>query len=483
MRLDAVSAVVLLVCLLSAMLSLSFLMQVQADSTTIYVDAGNVNDPSQDGSASHPFDSIQKGVDAADSGDTVQVAPGVYYQGVEITKSFFSLVGQEGSTIVDGNGTGLVGIRIFHGAPDYTENVSISGFVVRNFVKGITLSRSIYVRLRDNTMVNNTYNFGDYTLQVHDIDASNTVGGRPIYFWVDQHDRQVPANAGFVDLVNCVNITVKDLNLTNNVQGLVLKNTTNSVVENNRITNDWDGFYLEIQSGNNTLVNNTVSNNNAHYGMGIYVSTSSGNIIQDNWILDNAYGLFLDSTVYEVVIGQPSTGNTVTGNVVTGNTVANNSLVGVYSLQAEANVFYGNNFVNNTQQVYSVNSTNLWDDGSRGNYWSDYQAKYPNATETGSSGIWDTPYFIDTSDVDNYPLTYPAAIPEFPSPVILSVCLLACFTIIMTHRIRRLHTGTLTSFSPPPCEQQKRLVIERYPNSASGKRTPRSTFLCLSTNC
>jgi parallel beta-helix repeat protein len=441
MKLEAVSAVVVLVCMLSAMLSLSFPMQVQAASTTIYVDVGNVNDPSQDGSASHPFDSIQKGVDAAGSGDKVQVAPGVYYQGVVITKSFFSLIGQKGSTIIDGNGTGLVGIHIFHGAPDYTENVSISGFTVQNFVKGITLSRSIYLRLRDNTMINNTYNFGDYTLQVHDVDPSNTVEGRPIYFWVDQHDKQVPADAGFVDLANCVNMTVKDLNLTNNVQGLVLKNTTNSVIENNSITNDWDGLYLESQSNNNTIVNNTVSDNNAKYGMGIYVSTSSGNIIHSNSILDNAYGLFLDSTVYEVVIGQPSTGNTVTGNVITGNTVANDSLVGVYSNQAEDNVFYENNFVNNTQQVYSVNSTNLWDDGSRGNYWSDYQAKYPYATETGSSGIWNTPYLIDTSDVDNYPLTYQATIPEYPSPVILCVCLLACFTVIMTHRRRHLQTG------------------------------------------
>jgi hypothetical protein len=126
----------------------------------------------------------------------------VYYEGVDIDKSFFSLVGQKGSTIIDGNGTGLVGIHVFHVATDYTENVSISGFTVRNFANGITLSRSIYVRLRDDSMMNNTYNFGDETLQVHDIDTSNTVDGKPIYFWVNQRDKQVPADAGFVALVD-----------------------------------------------------------------------------------------------------------------------------------------------------------------------------------------------------------------------------------------------------------------------------------------
>jgi len=439
MKLETVSTAVVMLCLLSAFLTLSLLTRVQADSTTIYVEVRSFSDPNQDGSASHPFGSIQKGVDAAGSGDTVQVAQGVYYESVEITKSNFSLLGQKGSTIIDGNGTGLVGVRIFHGAPDYTENVGISGFTVRNFVKGITLSRSIGLHLRDNAMVNNTYDFGDYTLQAHDIDTSNTVDGKPIYFWANQQGRQVPVDAGFVDLVHCVNITVNHLNLTNNIQGLVLKDTNNSLVENTCITHNWDGLYLESQSSNNTIVNNNISDNNAKYGVGIYVSTSSGNIIRNNSILDNAYGLFLDSTVYDIVIGQKSSGNTVTGNVVSGNTVANDSLVGVYSNQAEDNVFYENNFVNNTQQVYSLNSTNEWDEGNEGNYWSDFQTKYPNATEIGSSGVWNTPYVIDTSDIDNYPLTHQATIPEFPSPVILFMSMLATSAaVLLAYRGKRL---------------------------------------------
>ena len=36
------------------------------------------------------------------------------------------------------------------------------------------------------------------------------------------------------------------------------------------------------------------------------------------------------------------------------------------------------------------------------NYWSAYTAKYPNAKEGGSSGIWDTPYFNAT--IDYHPL-------------------------------------------------------------------------------
>jgi parallel beta-helix repeat protein len=315
---------------------------------------------------------------------------------VQINKSSISLVGQAGSTVLDGNGTADVGIRVYHLSPYYTENVSISGFTVRNFVRGITLSRSINIRLRDNTMINNTYNFGDYTLQVHDVDTSNTVNGKPIYFWVNRHDAQVPSDAGFVDLVNCFNMTVKDLNLTNNVQGLVFKNTTNSLVKNLRITNNWDGFYMETWSNSNTIIDNTLSNN---LFMGIYVSTSSSNTISNNSIMDNAYGLFLDSTVFEYVKGFQATGNTVTGNVIFGNTVANCSTAGVYCDQAEDNILYDNNFINNSQQVYSLNSTNVWDDGAEGNYWTDYTGENFNNTGLGS-----VPYVIDETNRDNHPL-------------------------------------------------------------------------------
>jgi hypothetical protein len=74
-----------------------------------------------------------------------------------------------------------------------------------------------------------------------------------------------------------------------------------------------------------------------------------------------------------------------------------------------------NNFANNTNQVSTEFSTNTWNNGSMGNYWSDFLTKYPDAAQVDSSGVWNTPYVIDTNNTDYYPLIVPIVIPEFPS--------------------------------------------------------------------
>jgi hypothetical protein len=77
--------------------------------------------------------------------------------------------------------------------------------------------------------------------------------------------------------------------------------------------------------------------------------------------------------------------------------------------------------MNNSSQVSSSSvlfpsSTNLWDNGVEGNYWSDY-----NGTDSNQDGIGDTPYIIDANNVDHYPLMAQYVIPEFPTFIILPI--------------------------------------------------------------
>ena len=247
---------------------------------------------------------------------------------------------------------------------------------------GIQLYSSPNNTLIGNIMSGNTYNFyvyGDNLSQyVQDIDTSNKVDGKPVCYWVNHRDEQVPGDAGFVGIVNSTNITVKDLNLTKNGQGMLLAYTENSVVENVTVWNNcWDGICLSY-STNNTIANNTAWNNY----WGIQLRHSSNNTITHNNVNRNShYGIDLGSSIN--------------------------------------NTIYLNNFINNTGNVYSSNSTNTWNppeeinyscNGSThenylGNYWSDYSGSDPEGDSVGNS-----PYNIlgcCPPNTDNYPLMEP----------------------------------------------------------------------------
>jgi parallel beta-helix repeat protein len=203
-------------------------------------------------------------------------------------------------------------------------------------------------------------------------------------------------NNDAVHLSNSGN-TISGNTITDNVYGIHLSCASGNTISGNIITNNYNDILLK-PSGNNNISGNTIANN----WYGIHVSgTSDYNSIFGNNITANGYcGIFLDDF---------SSLNTIVGNIIT------NNYNGIYLGESTNNHIYHNDFMSNTQQVYTSNLTNVWDNGypSGGNYWSDYEERYPNATEIDGSGMWDTPYIIDENNKDRYPLMDPVVIPEF----------------------------------------------------------------------
>jgi hypothetical protein len=80
-----------------------------------------------------------------------------------------------------------------------------------------------------------------------------------------------------------------------------------------------------------------------------------------------------------------------------------------------------NQVINNKRPVslsglyaWSPTTRVQWDNGKAGNNWSDYQARYPNATQT-SSAVGDTAYFINENNMDHHPLWQPVTDPQYPN--------------------------------------------------------------------
>ena len=404
------------------------------------------------------YSKIQEAIDAPETldGHEIFVASGIYHEHVTVTKSL-SLIGEDRSaTVIDGNGMGNVvyvtadnvevrnftiqngtfglylrtsdnskiinntlqdgsyGIRLY-----YSRNSEIVGNYIYGYTWfGVEIKASGNTTLRDNSMVENKHNFGvngnslfDF---INDIDVSNTVNGKPIYYLINQHNTTIDASTfqeiGYLGLVNSTNIKVENLNVQNNIQGILFAFTIDSRINNVNAKNNWNGLYV-AHSSNISLSGNN-ANNNFDYGIKFFNSsrsTASGNNVNNNgWA-----GIGLFKSPNSTVDGNEANFNTYNLHLVyTNNSViAGNNALAVkpngYSIAvyySHNNLIYHNTFATallyvETRQGKPFTPRNSWDNGLEGNYWSGYTGE-----DTDGNGIGDTPYVVGENNVDNYPL-------------------------------------------------------------------------------
>jgi len=259
---------------------------------------------------------------------------------------------------------------------DYSSNNTITNNTANNNQKGIYLDYSSNNIMRNNTMNNNTYNFNIDGWKIsdfyQDIDTSNKVDGKPIYYWTNEKNApnncknaeiNESSNAGFVALVSCDNITVKNLNLTKNSHGILLVNTTNSKILNNTANNNSNcGIYLSSSSNNNLITNNTANNN--YYGISLS-SSSNYNTITNNTANNNQDGISLySSSNYNTITNNTANNNWhgiylyfSSNNTITSNTANNNSYYGILLDSSSNNTITSNTANNNSNYGILLDSS------------------------------------------------------------------------------------------------------------------------------
>jgi parallel beta-helix repeat protein len=180
--------------------------------------------------------------------------------------------------------------------------------------------------LQDNSFFNNTYNFYAEGWQppgysYHDIDLSNTVNGKPIYYLINAHDQVLDGavdDIGCVVLVLCDNMTLRNIQVTHNKAGVLLVGTTHSLITDSSFSDNKDGIWLYTESANNTITNthcfsnergiaaqeyawyttilNCELNNNSQFGFWTQVT---GHMVLKGCIVhDNGYAYSEDQDVY-----------------------------------------------------------------------------------------------------------------------------------------------------------------------------------------
>jgi parallel beta-helix repeat protein len=336
------------------------------------------------------------------------------------------------------------------------------------FLDNIINSSAIGVSLKgsQNLFRNNTINCTAIGFEVssfdNDIDKSNLVNGKPIIYWIGHRDETVPSDAGYVVLSKCENINVQNLHAS----GVSIFSTTNSLIAGNTLLSGEFGIQM-LESSNNTISSNSLAynecgfeltncndnkiianniSNNSYYG--ILLTNSHHNTLEQNNVINNGFGKVTNdySFPYESYSGDffgvkllHSSNNRFTENNVTGNNQWGIRVLG----DQHDNVIYHNNFIDNKVgdgiQVSMlppaadahVANPSIWDNGTSGNYWSDYLTRYPNASEIGNTGVGGTPFYINENNIDHHPLMEPYIIPEFPSWIILPLLITATLTTII----------------------------------------------------
>jgi parallel beta-helix repeat protein len=225
------------------------------------------------GPSGYDFPSIQEAIDAAKSGDTIEVHGGIYRENVNISKPL-SLVGQD-HPVVDGGEILL-----------QAEGSLIQGFNVTNSRKGIVIISN------SSAAKDNIVRGGDLGIALA-LSQNCTIDGNIVY--------------------NCSD------------SGIFVYGSSYNAIFGNVVRDSWDG--LKIDSSNSNEIGNNTAINNSHFGVclnesggnmltdnlagmnqgaGIFIYRSPNNTITGNVARDNEYGIFLfeskDNEIYGNVL-------------------------------------------------------------------------------------------------------------------------------------------------------------------------------------
>ena len=307
---------------------------------------------------------LQAAIDAASPGDILQVSGGVYDK-ITIQKSL-SLFGS-GALIRAGGRDACVSIE--------ADNVSFTGFVVRDGFYGIKLNNVKGCTIANNTVIHCAQPgiallFSDDNIITGNNASFNGLGGEGWYgiYLSNSNNNLISKNEAYgngaygINLFpSCSNNIIRGNVLQANMYGLYMfRDCANNLIEFNDMSkNTNSGMDLRINCTDNLILNNTIEKNIV---AGLTLMEESGrNTIKGNLIRSNKrYGLQVQSG---------SDGNTIVYNNIS------DSQTGLF-MESSKNLIFGNYIADNVVQADDIGK-NSWNAAypKGGNLWSDYQGQ------------------------------------------------------------------------------------------------------------
>lgn len=214
------------------------------DSTTLYVDddAGEGGD----GSLEQPFNTIQEALNASQSGDTIRVFEGMYYEQVVLNRSVALLGNGTDETILEAPTDGVV-------ASIFADNCTISALTITGGAKDY--ASGLFIESNNNTISNLVVSDNYYGIRLLKADGNRLINNTCMDC---EEDSIYLSRSNNNTLVN--NTTDRliwdDLEIDS---GILLSNSNNCVLDGNRCGNISNGIHIG-SSVNTTLKNNILTN-------------------------------------------------------------------------------------------------------------------------------------------------------------------------------------------------------------------------------
>ena len=316
-----------------------------------------------------------------------------------------TIVIQRDDIVLDGSGYLIEGNKSWMGlAPHFGDagnsgiiitgrnNINITNLNIERFTAGVRISGSSHIN-----MVGNRFN------------EETAVFDTPTGIIIETSSHVLIENNNFTSIrgpaiaCNGTNITIRGnslIDIMDSIDGSIALEGSSNVITDNKIETASPSIRLGLADSN------TIARN--HITGGISLVSSSNSIIFGN-----------NLTSIRLIF---SSNNTILGNYMASN-------LGRDTIELDQgtvnNTFYGNTFASDFKIRFNDAGTTFWDNGTIGNYWSDY-----NGTDNNRNGIGDSPYIItgvkwdndvggDVSFVvgqDMYPLMAPFEAPSASTP-------------------------------------------------------------------
>jgi len=222
----------------------------------IYVDIRNTSGI-EDGTQTHPFNSIIEGIDAVAPGKSVIVAVGTYKEQLIIDRSITLRGASRDNTFITGSGLNenLISLE--------ADNITIYGFTIdgdSSTSVGIYFDNHFFITINNNLIKNNK----DYGISY--------INSTPI---IEGNNIENNSSSGIKVATNGAGI-IRDNFLINNLYGIRSCGDSSPEITGNNISNNNTGIYCR-ESATPIISYNTISNNT---GYGILIDDVSDNTVK-----------------------------------------------------------------------------------------------------------------------------------------------------------------------------------------------------------